>query len=112
METLEVELGDNVSLKRNAVRNFQGRQVIVDHPEIGKKSGKIVESKNPVYFKFQTLRARIFKTEYTLPYDNLTSLQVINPNTGDPLRSRVGYHEVTQKTVQTTVEWVNKGYRA
>lgn len=113
MKLLEVEVGEELSTKRNAIRNFKGREVIVKHKDGRPKKGIIVSCQDKQSYILQVptnrLIAWFYSKETSLTYESLERMQVVNPKVGDDLRTREGYHEVTQETIAMTVDWAKRG---
>jgi len=111
MKTLDVEIGDEISTRRQAIRNFQGRVVIVNYEMRGKIRGRIISTQNSTYTlstPVNPLAYFIFGREIVLPYDGLNRLRVVNPKQDDELRAREGYVEITDRTIAETVKWAQR----
>lgn len=86
MKTLEIELGEGLESKKDALKNFVGRVVVVQHDKYGKIKGK-VESLEEDQFNIRKPAsdklAAIYAKVYTLSYEKITELAIANPTQAD-----------------------------
>lgn len=93
---LEVDLGDEVRTKRNALINFSSRQVTVLDEVKGEQSGKITQVDEKTYTLSSPRFLGLFGSYVeNLDINNLRALAVQRPTDHDRFfRYREGYREV------------------
>jgi hypothetical protein len=86
MKKLEISLGEDIDSRREVLKNFVGRVVIVKHPEFYYLKGKIISCKED-YFELRKpindVLAFLMDTIYDVTYDKMQSLSIVNPTTPD-----------------------------
>lgn len=117
MRILEVEIGKDLTSKRNAIGNFEGKEVIIKDFHRSWIHGKIKELSEESYIFSSKgysgdYRTRDKGSNLCLDYLELEQLLIINPKTADTIRARENYHEITQKTIAETTKWARRGYQA
>jgi len=86
MKTLEIHLDEDAESKKDALKNFVGRGVVVQHPKYGKIRGKVeslAEDQFDIRKPVNDTLAAIYSKVYTLSYEKITQLTVVSPTMPD-----------------------------
>ena len=86
MQTLEIGLGESIDSRREILRRVKGRVILVQHDKYGKVRGK-VESLADNQFNIRKptndALAMLFAKVYTLSYNRISKLEIVNPTQDD-----------------------------
>jgi len=86
MKTLEIQLGEDAKSKKNALKNFVERIIVVQHDKYGKIKGKIeslADDQFTIRKPTNDTLAAIYAKVYTLSYERITELAIVNPTQAD-----------------------------
>ncbi len=86
MKTLEIKLGEDLESKKEALRNFVGRIVFIQHPEFGRVKGKVINCKEN-YFELRKptndFIAFFADTIYEVSYQEMQNMVLVEPTVPD-----------------------------